>query len=121
MATYECSLRGLVFGQAAKEALVERLVGICGNDSLIDLFEHEIIFTPSAQTPVGPARNDDVVLRLQSRIHSEQDKSLKFRQWYMCMQGPPEPQRGRNVTVRPHCRVQLGGDVFRYMKSLGYR
>lgn len=37
------------------------------------------------------------------------------------MQGHPEPQRGRTVTVRPHVRVQLSGDVFRYMKSLGYR
>ena len=37
------------------------------------------------------------------------------------MQGHPEPQRGRTVSVRPHVRVELSGDVFRYMKSLGYR
>lgn len=37
------------------------------------------------------------------------------------MQGHPEPQRGRSVTVRPHVKVQLNGDVFRFMASLGYR
>lgn len=37
------------------------------------------------------------------------------------MQGNPEPQRARAVTVRPNARVQLSGDVFRFMRSLGYR
>jgi hypothetical protein len=36
------------------------------------------------------------------------------------MQGNPEPQRARTVTVRPNTRVQISGDVFRFMKSLGY-
>jgi hypothetical protein len=36
------------------------------------------------------------------------------------MQGNPEPQRARTVTVRPISRVQLSGDIFRFMKSLGY-
>ncbi|GAA5800041.1 hypothetical protein HPULCUR_005463 [Helicostylum pulchrum] len=104
MSNYECSLQGIIIGQEQKDRLIQRLVGICGNDSLVDLFEHEIIFTPSTQTPVGPARNDDVVLRVQ----------------YLCMQGNPEPQRARAVTVRPNARVQLSGDVFRFMRSLGY-
>lgn len=39
---------------------------------------------------------------------------------YLCSQGPPEPQRGRAVNVRPSTCVQLNGDVFRFMKSLGY-
>ncbi|KAI7858027.1 mediator complex, subunit Med18 [Circinella umbellata] len=120
MATYECSLQGLIVGLTEKNAIMERLVGICGNDSMIDLFQHEIVFSPTVQTPVGPARNDDAVLRLQSRINSEHEKSFKNRQWYLCMQGHPEPQRGRTVSVRPHVRVELSGDVFRYMKSLGY-
>ncbi|KAI9484773.1 hypothetical protein BDB00DRAFT_885169 [Zychaea mexicana] len=98
MATYECSLQGLIVGTAEKDAVIQRLVGVCGNDSLIDLFQHEIIFSPTVQTPVGPARNDDVVLRLQSRISSEHEKSFKHRQWYLCMQGHPEPQRGRTVS-----------------------
>ncbi|KAI7871648.1 mediator complex, subunit Med18 [Spinellus fusiger] len=120
MASYECSLQGLIVGQEEKDSLIARLMGICGNDTMLDLFEHEIIFTPSAQTPIGPARNDDVVLRLQSRIQTEQEKSLKHRQWYLTMQGHPEPQRGRAVIVRPNTRVQLRGDAFRFMKSLGY-
>lgn len=86
----------------------------------MDLIEHEIVFTPTVQTPVGPARNDDVVLRLHSRITTEKEKSFRFRQWYLCMQGNPEPQRARAVTVRPNTRVQISGDIFRFMKSLGY-
>ncbi|KAI7886358.1 uncharacterized protein EV154DRAFT_427467 [Mucor mucedo] len=120
MSNYQCSLQGIVIGPEQKDRLIQRLVGICGNDALVDLFEHEIVFTPSTQTPVGPARNDDVVLRVQSRIANEKERSFRFRQWYLCMQGNPEPQRARAVTVRPHARVQLSGDVFRFMKSLGY-
>ncbi|GAA5816087.1 hypothetical protein MFLAVUS_009609 [Mucor flavus] len=120
MSNYECSLQGIIIGQEQKDRLIQRLVGICGNDSLVDLFEHEIIFTPSTQTPMGPARNDDVVLRVQSKITTEKEKSFRFRQWYLCMQGNPEPQRARAVTVRPNARVQLSGDVFRFMRSLGY-
>ncbi|KAG1173406.1 hypothetical protein G6F70_005898 [Rhizopus microsporus] len=120
MSNYECSLQGLIIGHQQKDKLIERLEGICGNNSIVDLFEHEIIFTPSVQTPVGPARNDDVVLRVQSRISTEKDVSFRFRQWHLCMQGNPEPQRARTVTVRPIARVQLSGDMFRFMKALGY-
>lgn len=100
MSNYECSLQGIIIGQEQKDRLIQRLVGICGNDSMVDLFEHEIIFTPSsktpfisffyhpfhtlffvAQTPMGPARNDDVVLRVQSKITTEKEKSFRFRQW----------------------------------------
>lgn len=48
MSNYECSLQGIVVGQQQKNKLLERLVGICGNDAMVDLFEHEIIFTPSS-------------------------------------------------------------------------
>ncbi|CAO0789961.1 mediator complex, subunit Med18 [Mucor lusitanicus] len=120
MSNYECSLQGIVIGQAQKEKFMQRLVGLCGNDSMVDLFEHELVFIPSTQTPVGPARNDDVVLRLQSKIHNEKEYSMKYRQWFLCLQGNPEPQRARTVTVRPISRVQLSGDIFRFMKSLGY-
>ncbi|KAI8994595.1 mediator complex, subunit Med18 [Pilobolus umbonatus] len=120
MSNYECSLQGLIIGQEQKEKLIQRLIGICGNDSIVDLYEHEIVFTPSVQTPVGPARNDDVVLRVHSRITTEKEKSFRFRQWYLFMQGNPEPQRARTVTVRPNTRVQISGDIFRFMRSLGY-
>ncbi|OBZ89036.1 Mediator of RNA polymerase II transcription subunit 18 [Choanephora cucurbitarum] len=120
MSNYECSLQGVVVGHEQKEKLIQRLIGLCGNDAMSDLFEHELVFIPSTQTPIGPARNDDVVLRLQSRINNQKEMSIKYRQWYLCMQGNPEPQRQRTVTVRPISRVQLSGDIFRYMKSLGY-
>ena len=47
MATYECSLQGLIVGSTEKNAVIERLVGICGNESMIDLFQHEIVFSPT--------------------------------------------------------------------------
>ncbi|KAI9303157.1 hypothetical protein BJ944DRAFT_165936 [Cunninghamella echinulata] len=118
---YECSLQGIIIGEEKKRAVIDRIVGIAGNESLMDLYEHEIVFTPTVQTPIGPARNDDVVLRLVSRIENEQQVSFKHRQWFLTMQGDPEPQRGRSAIVRPVTRVQIAGDVFRYMKSLGYR
>lgn len=48
MSNYECSLQGVVIGKEQKDKLIQRLVGICGNDSTVDLYEHEIIFTPSS-------------------------------------------------------------------------
>lgn len=33
------------------------------------------------QTAVGPARNDDVLLRLHANIRNEKQKSLKHREW----------------------------------------
>ncbi|KAI8077306.1 uncharacterized protein B0P05DRAFT_471357 [Gilbertella persicaria] len=121
MSNYECSLQGILIGHEQKEKLMQRLMGLCGNDATSELFEHELVFVPSTQTPIGPARNDDVVLRLQSKINNPKEMSIKYRQWYLCMQGNPEPQRQRTVTVRPISRVQLSGDIFRFMKSLGYR
>lgn len=47
MATYECSLAGLIIGTAEKDAILQRLIGICGNEAMIDLFEHEMIFSPT--------------------------------------------------------------------------
>jgi hypothetical protein len=49
MSNYECSLQGIVIGQEQKEKIMQRLVGLCGNDSIVDLFEHELIFTPSSK------------------------------------------------------------------------
>lgn len=51
MSNYQCSLQGIVIGPEQKERLLQRLVGLCGNDSLVDLFEHEIVFTPSSKQP----------------------------------------------------------------------
>jgi hypothetical protein len=49
MSNYECSLQGIVIGQEQKEKIMQRLVGLCGNDSIVDLFEHELVFTPSSK------------------------------------------------------------------------
>lgn len=45
------------------------------------MYTTDTLLISLAQTPVGPARNDDVVLRVQSRISNEKEKSFRFRQW----------------------------------------
>lgn len=52
MSNYECSLQGIVIGQAQKEKFMQRLVGLCGNDSMVDLFEHELVFIPSSKKSI---------------------------------------------------------------------
>jgi hypothetical protein len=55
MSNYECSLQGVIIGKEQKDKLIQRLVGLCGNDSMVDLFEHEIIFTPSSKIKIHVA------------------------------------------------------------------
>lgn len=49
MASYECSLQGIIEGEAQKKAVIDRILGIAGNDSMMDLYEHEIVFTPTGK------------------------------------------------------------------------
>jgi hypothetical protein len=56
--------------------LIYKEVWSCSSSSLY-VFANILL----VQTPVGPGRNDDVVLRVQSRISNEQERSFKFRQW----------------------------------------
>lgn len=39
---------------------------------------------------------------------------------YLVLQGHPEPQRGRTVTVRPVTQAKVGGDALRFVRSLSY-
>ncbi|CAO3661356.1 unnamed protein product [Umbelopsis ramanniana] len=119
-ANYECLLHGIITTEEAKDSLLRQLVGMCGKDSQQDLFEHQIGFSPTVQTAVGPARNDDVLLRLHANIRNEKQKSLKHREWYLVLQGHPEPQRGRTVSVRPVTQAKVGGDALRFVRSLSY-
>lgn len=45
--SYECSLQGIVPTVKLRETLLQRLVGFCGKDSQMDLYEHEVGFTPA--------------------------------------------------------------------------
>lgn len=45
--SYECLLHGILTTEEAKDSLLRRLVGMCGKDSQLDLFEHQIGFSPT--------------------------------------------------------------------------
>jgi hypothetical protein len=45
--SYECLLHGIINTEGAKDSLLRRLVGMCGKDSQLDLFEHQIGFIPT--------------------------------------------------------------------------
>ncbi|CAG8433543.1 6735_t:CDS:2 [Ambispora gerdemannii] len=92
--TFECLLYGRI-SNPLKPKLFERLMGICGKEP-VDIFELEFGFVPTLQTPVGPARNEDVLLRLKSPLD---EKDLSQRQWQLCQIGHPETTE-KKVTVR---------------------
>ncbi|CAG8441893.1 6488_t:CDS:2 [Ambispora leptoticha] len=113
--SFECSLHGRI-SDTLKPKLFERLMGICGNEP-IDIFELELGFVPTFQTPVGPARNEDVLLRLKSPL---EEKDLSRRQWQLCHFGHPETTQ-KKVSVRPvlYSRITQG-NAFDFMRALGY-
>lgn len=46
------------------------------------------------------------------------ENCIGFR--YLVLQGHPEPQRGRTVSVRPVTQAKVGGDALRFVRSLSY-
>ncbi|CAG8479590.1 3881_t:CDS:2 [Acaulospora morrowiae] len=114
---FECSLHGRI-PESLREKVIERLEGICGT-APINIFEHEIGFIPSVQTPDGPSRNDDLLLKLKSPI---EENDLTKRQWQLCQLGHPETRSGRGVTVRSVLYAKiLNGDALKFLNVLGYK
>ncbi|KNC97526.1 uncharacterized protein SPPG_07002 [Spizellomyces punctatus DAOM BR117] len=109
--------------------LFERLVGLCGAidfDESQNLWEHEISFIPEVETPFGPARNDDTVLRLRANVLDDDGNFTKLhnRNWKICFFGTPElpkPGNRRRATQRVVYESEVKGDAFRYMEMLGYK
>ncbi|RIA80939.1 Med18 protein [Glomus cerebriforme] len=113
---FECSLHGHISNKL-KAKLLDRLIGICGTHP-IPIFEHEIGFIPTIQTPEGPLRNEDVSLKLKSPIEED---DLTKRQWTLCQFGHPETRTGRTVTLRPVLYSKISvGDALKFMNVLGY-
>ncbi|KAJ1919782.1 hypothetical protein IWQ60_007168, partial [Tieghemiomyces parasiticus] len=103
---------------------MERLNSLCGGKDLQQpLAEHVLGFIPAVITPHGPARNDDVMLRLQSSYDPNGDtRNLSQRQWFLCQQGHPDPHMSTHATVRPVLYSTLDGpDVLKFVSLLGYR
>ncbi|KAI8867300.1 hypothetical protein GQ42DRAFT_149774 [Ramicandelaber brevisporus] len=119
----ECSLYGIVPGHL-EPLLRERLIALCGGLPATHPFlEHEIGFVPANETPDGVARNDDIILRLNSQLDPavalEAQPALHERKWVMIQYGKPESANG--ATIRPAVYANVdGGDVFKFMRLLGY-
>ncbi|KAL1925518.1 uncharacterized protein VTP21DRAFT_401 [Calcarisporiella thermophila] len=119
--TFECSLHGLI-DDTLLPNLLERLKSLCGLSNEEDVYEHEIVFVPAVETPIGPARSEDIVLRLRSSVVNENLNDLNIREWQLCQFGPPEPRlTGKTVTVRQVTTVKINGKVFDFLSLLGYR
>ncbi|KAJ1985366.1 hypothetical protein H4R34_000020 [Dimargaris verticillata] len=118
--SYECSLHGLV-PEHRQAALLDRLSSLCGGeDARQSLNQHVLGFVPKSQTPVGPARNDDVVLRLQSNIDESVDTAQ--RQWALCQYGHPDPHMSTVANTRPELYSAIHqGNALQFMDLLGYR
>ncbi|KAJ3279004.1 Mediator of RNA polymerase II transcription subunit 18 [Borealophlyctis nickersoniae] len=122
---FQCSLYGVCLDSTLPK-LLERLAGVCGHigfDNKENLFEHEIVFIPIDETPLE-TRKDDVVLRLCSDCF-EDGKFVRLtdRKWKLGHRGAPDPpkERGDIVQQRAVYEAPTSGDVFQYLKLIGYR
>ncbi|KAJ3107997.1 Aspartokinase [Phlyctochytrium planicorne] len=117
----ECSLNGVVSDNNLSK-LLERMVGLCGFlefDGKVNLFEHEIVFSPEVKASYGQS---DVFLRLRAAVyHKAKFLKLYDRVWRMVFTGPYDPPKPNSrVMTRVVNESVLKGDVFQYMKMLGY-
>ncbi|KAJ1330318.1 hypothetical protein BSLG_001009 [Batrachochytrium salamandrivorans] len=108
--------------------LLERLVGLCGETEHLGLArfcEHHICFLPAVQTPFGPARNDDVLLRLHATVFDKAGNFIDFpsRKWsllHLSAAEPPKPGQRLANHRAVHCTTPTG-DVIKYLEMLGYK
>ncbi|KAH6583130.1 hypothetical protein BASA50_010660 [Batrachochytrium salamandrivorans] len=125
--TFQCSLYGEL-PHAGLGRLLERLVGLCGETEHLGLArfcEHHICFLPAVQTPFGPARNDDVLLRLHATVFDKAGNFIDFpsRKWsllHLSAAEPPKPGQRLANHRAVHCTTPTG-DVIKYLEMLGYK
>ncbi|KAJ3342207.1 hypothetical protein HDU93_002997 [Gonapodya sp. JEL0774] len=146
----ELSLHGLFQPSpgATLETLLDRLCAFCGDltkgsaalgDETLgaDLFEHEIVFVPAVETPPGPQRNDDLLLRLRSTFLERGGRKrrpgknvvtesagiipLEERHWTLLQFSNPDITY-EAATCRPVVLCDFeAGDPITYLKALGYK
>ncbi|KAJ3033555.1 hypothetical protein HDV00_006066 [Rhizophlyctis rosea] len=123
---FRCSCYGWC-NDDVKDKLLERLIGLTGDVEFTwseNLAEHEIVYGPAEETPAGPARRRDVVLRLRADVVEDgKFLSLRQRHWQLSYHGAPEPRLNDKqiVVQRIVHEAPLDGDVFSYMEILGYK
>ncbi|KAH6574993.1 hypothetical protein BASA61_008452 [Batrachochytrium salamandrivorans] len=115
--TFQCSLYGEL-PHAGLGRLLERLVGLCGETEHLGLArfcEHHICFLPAVQTPFGPARNDDVLLRLHATVFDKAGNFIDFpsRKWSLLHLSAAEPPQTWSATRKPSRCSLFGFEVVR--------
>ncbi|KAI8804583.1 mediator complex, subunit Med18 [Cladochytrium replicatum] len=123
-AYFQCSMHGII-ADAMLPTLLERLVGVCGNvsfDGGQNFAENEIVYWPAVATPFGPARNEDMVVRLKTDLLNDVGVNMRDRKWRLCQYGPPEPPRPGQplANYRSIFDIEVDGDAFAFVELLGY-
>ncbi|KAJ1726935.1 hypothetical protein LPJ61_004864 [Coemansia biformis] len=119
---YECSLHGLLAAPQEPQ-LRTRLEALCGDTRAAHReLHHEIACVPCVETPVGPLRREDHMLRL--RIELDPDDPLDYGSATntVCFLGHPEPRSSRGASVRPVVYAQVfSGNAPQFLSLLGYK
>jgi hypothetical protein len=106
--------------------LISRLCFLSGQLShhAMNYSEHEIVFIPSIETPYGPKRKDDVVLRLLSSFTDSNQAFIPLdkRSWTLVQTSSPLPATHPSHPIsRSFLSCQIDdGHVFKFMNRLGY-
>ncbi|ORX70834.1 hypothetical protein DL89DRAFT_204480, partial [Linderina pennispora] len=119
---YECCLHGLV--ATDREPLLRtRLEALCGDTNAThkELY-HEISCIPCIETPVGPLRKEDVMLRLRIERDPSDPLNDSLARSSVVLYGHPEPRSSRGATVRPAIYAQVDSDnAAQFASLLGYK
>ncbi|KAJ2163042.1 hypothetical protein GGF46_000228 [Coemansia sp. RSA 552] len=121
-AHYECSLYGML-ANAHELQLRTRLEALCGDpDAAHRELHHEIICMPCVETPVGPLRREDHVLRLHIELDPADPSDTEKSSSTICFLGHPEPRSGRGASIRPAIHAQVfSGNAPQFLSLLGYK
>ncbi|KAJ2708226.1 hypothetical protein FB645_000072 [Coemansia sp. IMI 203386] len=119
---YECSLHGLLTSDHEPQ-LRTRLEALCGDtESAHHELHHEISCIPCVETPVGPLRREDHILRLRIELDPKDPLNNNKAANSICLLGHPEPRSGRGASVRPAIFAQVfSGNAPQFLSLLGYK
>ncbi|KAJ2781071.1 hypothetical protein GGI15_003333 [Coemansia interrupta] len=119
---YECSLHGLLNNDHEPQ-LRTRLEALCGDtESAHRELHHEISCIPCVETPIGPLRREDHVLRLRIEMDPKDPLNQNKAANTICLLGHPEPRSGRGASVRPAIFAQVfSGNAPQFLSLLGYK
>jgi len=108
--------------------LFDRLLGLSENingySGKQNYAEHVISFIPSVETPIGPDRNNDVIIKINCNLLDEnynyKANSILDNDWTINLVGNPD-SRITNCIVKPIRKIKTNGNIFEFLKALGYK